>query len=259
MLAHKSLVRPQGMLSHPMGANSLRNKERDSSVNFDRNYNPQITQHSDQNVEFYQNNLVNKGAMLSSQRNNNPGHGSTKSISKNMQLEMNSQQVNQTYGINNNLKAYVGQGHNHFVDHISSQISARSAKEDAIIDAESDSHDKEALMINKKYYPKVEQEQNSISSPSHHVNPQSRMSGFEGTTNTPTNEVFKKSEEPVADQSSRAFEELGEINMPDPTPEQNCPSTSISQRESEPKKNSTSQQFLLEERSYYLCNGIQKQ
>ena len=42
------------------------------------------------------------------------------------------------------------------MDHISSQISARSAKEDAIIDAESDSaHDKESHQINNrmKYQP----------------------------------------------------------------------------------------------------------
>lgn len=57
--------------------------------------------------------------------------------------------------MNNNLRAYIGQGHNHFVDHISSQISARSAKEDAIIDAESDSHDKESHQMNNrmKYLP----------------------------------------------------------------------------------------------------------
>ena len=52
--------------------------------------------------------------------------------------------------MNNNLRAYIGQGHNHFVDHISSQISARSAKEDAIIDAESDSHDKESHQMNNR-------------------------------------------------------------------------------------------------------------
>lgn len=59
-LAHKSLVRPQGMIHHPLGPNSLRNKDRDSSVNFDRNYNAQVTLNSDQNVEFYQNNLAGK-------------------------------------------------------------------------------------------------------------------------------------------------------------------------------------------------------